>query len=273
MPCTNDGCGCYDYDECCECDQMHDNCVCSENYRSLNVKRPLTKARHVGIEIEFLAPILIKDVAKKLDAAGLGGTCQIKGDGSVEDDNGQLAGHELNVLCRESNYRITLRKVCLFLASIGATVNRTCGLHVHIDMRRRDRDLVFHNLVQCQDLFFQMQPKSRLRNNYCRRTEVTSFMEASQTYYRTAINADAYKRHKTIEVRLHAGTTNYEKISCWVAMLLKVADKSSKVVSSVSTVDAMRDKFVLSPRLVRYVRQRVSNFNSPPLAALEVTNV
>jgi len=261
MPCYD--CEDCDVENCCYCDEDFDDCECESNrgvIKAFVPKTPKSTQNHLGIEVEFLAPLQRDDIATKIEQAGLGDICQIKADGSVEDDDGSLCGHEMNILCTEANHKTVLRKVCRMFRDIGATVNTTCGLHVHLDMRKRDRQLVYSNLVGVQDILIQMQPRSRRSNNYCPINRDRSFENAARTYSRYAINATAYSKHRTIEVRLHSGTTNYRKITNWIAILLKVVGKRS-VVPQVASVDEMTTILRLPPVLREYVEERIRAFN------------
>lgn len=92
-------------------------------------------------------------------------------------------------------------------------VDRTCGLHVHVDVRDLDLDqakAVYRRLIRLQSVLKQLVPPSRRRNRYCRwRSNL-----AGGTRY-TAINFRSYSKFKTIEFRCQSGTTNREKIETW----------------------------------------------------------
>ena len=55
-------------------------------------------------------------------------------------------------------------------------------------------------------------------------------------YYK--INSHAYIRHQTIEFRQHSGTTDYEKISNWIAFLAALVKYSEKnEITACATID------------------------------------
>ena len=150
--------------------------------------------------------------------------------------------------------------VCNALAAAGAQVDRTCGYHVHLDVA--DFELRhFKNLVKLwvkfEDVFDTFQPPSR-RNNAnhycmsnlarfgmiydgpsqsetCRRAfeaiEAADSMHAlgelfSSRYHK--LNVQAYFRHRTIEVRHHAGTINADKAVNWVRLMMEVYETARK---------------------------------------------
>ena len=53
------------------------------------------------------------------------------------------------------------------------------------------------------------------------------------------VNAESYRRHKTIEFRQHAGTTNYEKIINWVSFCGKLViwSKKNRLTAPVASID------------------------------------
>lgn len=262
MPCYD----CSDCDEavCCDCGDSFDDCECSSNrglIQAFLAKKPKTTAPHVGVELEFLAPLNRDQVAQKIEEAGLGEYCLIKGDESVFDRNGSLRGHELNVLCTERNHRRVLRKVCRMFRAMGATVNRTCGMHIHLDMRRRNKERVFSNLVGSQEVLMQMQPRSRQSNSYCNVNPDRNW-ESARYSGRNAVNAGAYSVHQTIEIRMHSGTINFKKITNWIAILLKIAKKRT-VMETVQTRQQLTSALRLSPELRDYMKERIEAFNPP----------
>src|ERR1019366_2621851 len=61
----------------------------------------------------------------------------------------QESGHEISIVAQKSQIAGIVTKVCEVLLKHGSTVNDTCGLHVHLDMRgTRDVKQSFANLVK-----------------------------------------------------------------------------------------------------------------------------
>lgn len=239
---------------CDECGNSESSCRCSGIYRP---KRPTSRVPHIGVEIEFLCDLGSRAVATRFEAAGLADVVYLRGDGSI---SGRGTGHEINVLCKEATYKRTIRKVCRTLREMSAIVNRSCGLHVHLDMRHRNKERVFSNLVGMQGVLLKMQPESRRRNSYCMPQAHRDYAQARRSGSRAAINPFAFERHRTIEIRLHTGTTNYKKITNWIAILLKIAGKRT-IVEATDQVPEFARVLRLPRALRTYVDQRVTLFS------------
>lgn len=138
--------------------------------------------------------------------------------------------------------------VCNALDNAGAIVNRDTGYHLH--MSASDFSLPqFKNLlklwIKFEDVIDTFQPQSRRANNnsYCRsnlnqfnidgnaahacRTAfeainaATTIEDLKTLFYSRymKLNIQAFWRHRTIEVRHHAGTLNAEKATNWVRLM------------------------------------------------------
>ena len=135
----------------------------------------------------------------------------------------------------------SLEKVCAALNEIGARVNRSCGLHVHIGAENISNEhfvRIIMNYKKLERVIDTFMPESRRGNNnqFCRTLQDVNIeacitksdaIEALGTRYRK-VNAHAFLRHKTIEFRQHSGTVDFEKISNWVKFLAKLVEYSEK---------------------------------------------
>lgn len=144
---------------------------------------------------------------------------------TIEDND--LCGIELRVLVPETEVAWIKPKLKALLKKLKATVNKSCGLHVHLDMR-------FEKVVTCGSRLFAKQKqmhsmvdKSRLNNKYCgpvTRTELMDALEGDDYGSRYKdINGQSYNKFKTIEVRLKEGTLNVDDMFNWAAYLSNVA--------------------------------------------------
>lgn len=138
----------------------------------------------------------------------------------------------------------SLKKVCEALDTIGATVNRSCGLHVHIGAENFSGEHyvnVFKNYQACEAVIDTFMANSRRVNNsqWCASLRVHNFdacrnaedVRRELRYDRYhKVNAEAYSAHRTIEFRQHQGTTNYKKIIMWVQFLKELVDYSKNNV-------------------------------------------
>jgi hypothetical protein len=227
-------------------------------------KQPKTNEHHVGIELEFGSHADSKEIGIQLMDAGLSEFVTLKIDGSVRARNGDHA-HEINILAPQPRISEIISKVTRILngTNVKAYVNDSCGFHVHLDMRHRDRDRAFNNLVACQRILYRMVPVSRLRNQYCRMRPGRDLGRSRRSRRRSryvGINAQALHSHGTLEVRIHSGTTDFAKVNNWVVLLATIADANR--IGTVRSVNGMAAAAGLSDELKEYVKTRVDKFAS-----------
>lgn len=230
--------------------------------RKLNLvhtnKSPKTGERYVGIEIEFLSPYPTDVIIAAIIRANLQHHVTLHEDGSVNaPEEEELYGHEVCVLATEKEYKNVLRQVCEMLGQLNACINDTCGLHVHLDMRNRKKETAFHNLVTAQSLFYKMLPASRKKNTFCKPVAGKHWRPMRNRY--RSINTLAYRKHRTIEVRMHSGTISYDKIANWVDILLKTVN-ASKIEGSLLTINSFAMRVRLPRHLRMYMKQRTALF-------------
>lgn len=204
-----------------------------------------------GVELEFIAPRHYSghDVAEQMQAAGI--SCQFAGythtttrhwkvvtDGSVAG-NGTPLEIVSPVLEGEAGLA-EARKVCETLTRLGATVNQSCGLHVHVGARSLGVNVLKHLAkiyAECEDVIDSVQPHSRrARNNtYCGPVKNLNWTSLAQAIdardIASAINGGgrycklnytAFWKHGTVEFRHHAGTVDGEKVVNWVNACLRM---------------------------------------------------
>lgn len=164
-----------------------------------------------------------------------------------------------------------LRLVCEALNAIGASVNRSCGLHVHFDASKMSDEhyiRIFKNYQKLEALIDKFMPVSRRGSNapYCdtivrfnyggcnRKSDVCSVMGGR--YYK--VNPRAYSSHKTIEFRHHSGTVNYTKIIMWVNFLRDLIKFSHE--SEITTTPTSLDELTwVSPAVKEYYKARIES--------------
>jgi hypothetical protein len=169
-------------------------------------------------------------------------------------------GHEIAIVAPASKMSEVLNKVCTVLDEHGAYVNSTCGLHVHLDARKSNQKLMFSNLVNSQKLLYSMCPKSRYDNSYCAPNESgTDMYEYGGRYW--GINPGSYQKHKTIEVRLHSGSVNADKIIHWIYILKKIA-YHTEFLEEIDSLKELTTKIKFSQKSISYIKVRVSKFKS-----------
>lgn len=231
-------------------------------------KNPKTEENHLGIELEFIAPIAKKDLAYKFIEAKLESYVTIKADGSIRIEKDNDVAHEVCVLIPESKLDI-LNQVCNLIRSVGGRVNDSCGTHVHLDARNRNKELLFSNLVSAQNILYKMNPKYRLdgapnsSRNYCKKTGTKRFTTSMDRYH--GINGRSYGTHKTIEVRIHAGMLDGDKVIKWCQVLLTIANKPDAVVRAPITVKGFVKIYnVQDTNVTKFVKERIELFQQHP---------
>ena len=137
-------------------------------------------------------------------------------------------------------------KVAHALEAAEASINRTCGFHVHIDAssfsaielyRIYDRYKKFESEID------SFMPRSRRGNSneYCRRlasipaptrgmTKESMAEDQMSRYYK--VNLKSYLRHHTVEFRQHSGTVDAAKISNWIRFLQEFCEVSRHPVAA-----------------------------------------
>jgi Putative amidoligase enzyme len=150
-----------------------------------------------------------------------------------------------------------VRDICKFLHK-KAYVNKSCGTHVHFDMRHVDENeaLLYGAKIGCcvKALKFIL-PTWRRNNQYCDKT-INSFNEGNgDGHNRYAfVNMMAYKKYKTIEVRGHSGTLNAEKILNWIKICETIMYSKKNI--SVGNVKELIKNYKFSPKLSSFIKKR-----------------
>lgn len=207
----------------------------------------------------------------------------IKYDGSLEDTEGH--GVELTILFNSKHGFEPLERLCKALLDAGCYVNKKCGLHVHLDARhmtpikvRKVGNSIGHALPVLKWLV----PESRHNNRYC---ELDVSDLRGERYY--AVNLTAFRKYKTIEIRLHSGTINAPKIIQWVKLLKLLGD--AKLRAPITTFQELIDLDGMTDSLVDYCDTRITELNPkawpllnpviqppiavPPPVTMELNNV
>lgn len=235
--------------------------------QAIEEKRPKNKVKHVGVEIEFVSKLGADELTELLVQHDLQDYVTLKDDGSLDTHGKFRNTHELCVLASERKIERVIKEVCKLLKG-NSSVNKTCGLHVHLDMRNRNVDKAYANLWAAQPFLYAMCPKTRIKNSYCK--PVANFEEGKRggpygdDRY-VGINRTAYYRHKTIEVRIHSSTLDAVKIVSWVKLLTKIADckKVSEVTPELwNDMPTVTKNIRLVSDLKKYVDERLNKFKS-----------
>jgi hypothetical protein len=226
---------------------------------------PKTKdnSSYVGIEIECILPFKDAKLALSILLAeqNLTNKVRIGTDESITGLRINDLPLEIRILDKQSQIYSTVFKVCTILRKLKAKVNKSCGLHVHLDMRQRsfiEKEKIYNNFLKSQNLLFSLVKKERLRNKYCKKIHKKVYIKAKTKYIhdgrqyvlidipastikplftnmlvnddrRFGINVRSLYEHNTIEIRIHHGTLSFKEISNWIRILLKIAKKDNIV--------------------------------------------
>lgn len=199
--------------------------------KSLSNKKPKGRDKYIGLELEFISFNSQYELYKKLEKADLLKYITISSDGSIRPEDDEDHDIELKILVKESEYKVVLKKLLKIIKS-GSYVNDSCGLHVHLDMRHRNVKESYLKLFNDLDNLESKVDRSRLDSEYCGRNNYSDFdvQMNSEGRYR-AINVQAYKKFKTLEVRLKEGSLDYKDITDWVDTLITTINKKEKEVA------------------------------------------
>lgn len=181
----------------------------------------------------------------------------VKDDGSLEDEEG--APVEVTLLFNTDDGFGQLEKVCRVLSDLGCYVNDKCGLHVHLDARHlkpRGARLLARRLGRALPVLKWIVDPSRHDNHYCK-LDVGPFGRSHVNRY-FAVNTQAYFHYKTLEVRMHGGSTNFKKIKHWIELLRFIA--SARMPKPLATFQDLID-LGIPEYLVEYADRRINRLN------------
>ena len=169
--------------------------------------------RAIGVEVECYGPALGKRLPYWVRETTDGSLSSAPAGLTIRD------GREYRILLNRPTLEQRLYQLCQLLAN--HKVNKTCGLHVHLDMRDRTESEVW-TLAKHLDKWLQalrtFVPRSRWANPESGPARFCKFGVSRADRYR-AVNFMSYREHKTLEVRMHSGTTDYTKSLSWVRLL------------------------------------------------------
>ena len=220
-------------------------------------KKPMTSERHIGLELEFCLPHKAKEAIKEalVNSPYTNMLCLTR-DGSVTS-NEKYEPAELKICSPISQLTDVVSFVCKVLTLNNCVVDTTCGLHVHLDARKDDVKAMFDKLLDQQSSLFALVPKSRRNNQYCRPTTKKDFRRGSR--YKS-INSTAYSKFQTLEVRLHGGTIDPNKIINWTLLLTSIAYNEQKITKS-RTIATLVKKLALGETMTSFILDRAAKFN------------
>ena len=266
-----------------------------------------------GVEIECIIERRKSTFIRRMNDAGLycvdygyshtvlPGTWKIVSDSSIE--YGGKPGTAIEVVSpplKGVEGERQLKKVCQVLSDCRARVNKSCGLHIHIDangtvekstMGAKDFKRLMFFYAKFEKVFDSMVPFSRRENrcNYARSLESTiRYIRSLKTCKKLLrslptrmckVNLLAFVRYGTIEFRQHSGSIEYEKIINWINICKAVFQNMYDNRTTKGWMDCPPDywmssennestigeflgelKNYLSSETVRYIMKRIKHF-------------
>ena len=252
--------------------------------------------RKFGIEIEMIGGSnTMREVAARLTAEGVAtfvagythavtSQWKIVSDGSVQGANGM----ELVSPILEGDEGLAqVRKVGEVLTAMGCTVNRTTGMHVHVDARDLTVEQIKNVLrIWCkyESNYDSILPASRRgdANMYCRSVvnRLGGTLEAAFAtikrcrtvqdlarcfngrYYK--INLEAYSRHGTLEFRGHSGTVDATKLVNWTKLVTAIVCRATETrcVKPKGAGDFTNAFRHAGGEVMRWARKRAASFDA-----------
>jgi len=145
-------------------------------------------------------------------------------------NDGSIRGRDANeVVTPPLNGWDELSAICESIRAAGGRVNKSCGLHVHLDFSEMDAahaQRIGHNYYMLSPIISSSLAPSRSCNSYCkvrdipaRRDTELSLRDMNGCGRYCAVNFLAIERHGTIEFRQHQGTLCFVKIQKWIMFL------------------------------------------------------
>ena len=221
-------------------------------------------SRTYGVEIEMLVPGMSHQaVAAALTAAGVPcnyvgyshavtGAWKIVTDGSVQGGLGTPM-ELVSPILRGPEGHDQINKVGAVLATLRAAVNRSCGLHVHVEARSlgiAGQRKLAAMYAEFEPVIDSLLPTSRrgtmnpyagtmtridMRRLAAANTQLELINAANTNGRYSKLNFNSLSRYGTVEFRHHSGTVDAVKINKWIVLCLRMVEAASK--SSATPLD------------------------------------
>lgn len=156
------------------------------------------------------------------------------------------------ILQKEEGLKI-LETFCNALTHEKATVNDSCGLHVHIDRKHFAGKSHVNRFIEIytklEDSIDKIMTSKRRKNNngYCK--TMKNFEEDSRYFKVNVTNS------KTIEVRHHYGTVDFKTIEYWIRILSVLIEESRTEVTKCNELIS-----IVSPKIKSFILDKEKMF-------------
>ena len=234
-----------------------------------------TTDNFVGIEIEMLSPKSIGEMEKVFIKSRLQRFVNVGADVSIKADIGGFNPMELRICLPESLLESHLKLICEVLRKNNCYTNKSCGMHVHLDMRSRDPELAYRNLFKVQDIMLQSQPEDRRSNRYAMPNKTSNLRlkdfdgpkgdsQASQDFRRQAINTQSYNKNnmRTIEIRVHEGATKFKDVYNWVKFLVGTVSLTTDLEKTVTNLEDLVTANYLESKVISHLHERILEYSA-----------
>lgn len=201
------------------------------------MKKPIYK---YGIELETcVEPDKAQEMIIELERTGIPfrhGT-----DGSIAPTSGNIGIEWRSEILTSTIVEPAVKDFITLARKFDVKVNESCGFHLHTSnkhfFQKTYLDKVMFFWSSIEDVLFSTQPQTRYNNHYCQRklkdyllhsfenipVEKCKLIEYAGYHDRyMALNIASLARHGTIEVRLHNGTLNSDKIIQWIKLITAI---------------------------------------------------
>lgn len=254
-----DSCGeNYENDRPCSCRDHEDDDDNGNDemkfiiYKNFSKGEYLKVSRGAGIELEFSRFRITDEVKLK----------NLRGKYFFKTHDGSVRGDSVEIVSSVMKGKLMEEKLKELLSSASVGVDSSCGYHIHIntkDYKPRDIKHLFRTYIDLEKIFFGLVPQSRQENRFCykfaniyeynkgfigQRTkydlEKKFYSESSKRRVKSRknykydglrycwANFHSLFSKNNVEIRLHSGTGNYEKIMNWVALNVAVVQYVKK---------------------------------------------
>ena len=200
--------------------------------------------RFVGIEFEMFHKTHDTDRAEALAMDWRLANCGVGEDGSIRSPAGievktpPMAGEDIPAW---------VQAVCGRAAAYGMTTDKSCGLHVHLDVRDYDHHSfrrLFRLMRALEPIIYAALPPERMTGGMSyplqvahSRIESIRGQDSLNAAWRTqpngsgryhGFNYTALGEHGTVEMRYHSGTLNPQKVLPWVKLLMQAVETAKR---------------------------------------------
>jgi hypothetical protein len=266
----------------------------------------LDNLRNFGVELEFAGNCDMHEMARKIHSV-TGTTIHVRGysdksnlwrlksDASVSGRGGYGMELVTPILKGEADMQtlIAVVKVC----EANGTVNRTCGMHVHVDITNA-ADMPLRKLMKFfakyENAIGGLLSESRRggNNRYCadhfngtenlwdyftklNSTSKNDLLSRSRFSTRGKWNFQNYWRQGTVENRAHQGTISPEKVENWVRLTQGFVETAfafrgttvhreddTRTYTTKNMLDEMRKKNVITLAVKKFYMRRFKELNN-----------